>query len=88
MAVQNAPGKSLIRLRERAGWSESSLGAVVRRYRFLRYGSIDAFLLFYENFLLYSLQAPRRDNSNEYLQHMFLWRNKNKRNIYWDTPPT
>ena len=55
MAVQNAPGKSLVRLRERAGWSESSLAAHVRRYRFWSYGSIDAFLLFYENFLLYSL---------------------------------
>ena len=33
------PVKVLIRLRECAGWSESSLGAHVRRYVFWRYGS-------------------------------------------------
>ena len=34
--------------------------------------------------LWYSLEAPRRGTSNEYPQHMFLWRNK--KNIMW-TPP-
>ena len=31
--------------------------------------------------LLYSLEAPGRGTSNEYLQHMFSWRNK--KNIIW-----
>ena len=33
--------------------------------------------------LWYSLEAPRRGASNEYPQHMFLWRSKE--NIYMDT---
>ena len=34
--------------------------------------------------LWYSLEAPRRGASNEYPQHMFLWRNK--KNIMWIPP--
>ena len=33
----------------------------------------------------YSLEAPHRGASNEYPQHMFLWRNK--KNIVWTSPP-
>ena len=46
------------------------------------------FLLFLHKNICYgySLEAPQRGVSNEYPQHMFLWRNKN--NIIWIPPLT
>ena len=55
------------------------------RYRYLkvfRYNEIMRvdcifFLTFSQNHMLwYSLEVPHLDNSNEYPQHIFLWRNK------------
>ena len=41
------------------------------------------FLFLYKNIGCgYSLEAPRRGASNEYPQHMFLWRNKKSINIF------
>ena len=35
-----------------------------------------------KHMLWYSLEAPRRGASNEYPQHMFLWRNKENINTF------
>ena len=44
-----------------------------------------SFLFLHENICCgYSLEAPHRGASNEYPQHMFLWRNKKK--IMWIPP--
>ena len=40
LSIQNTPVKILIRLRECAGWSESSLGAYFGRYVFCRYAHL------------------------------------------------
>ena len=34
----------------------------------------------------YSLEAPDRGGTNEYLQHMFLWRNDKNKSINCQTP--
>ena len=45
----------------------------------------DIFLISPQKHMLwYSLEAPCRGASNEYPQHMFLWRNK--KNIMWIPP--
>ena len=42
------------------------------------------FLFLHENIYFgYSLEAPRRGGSNEYPQHMFLWRNKKDISMFW-----
>ena len=45
------------------------------------------FLLFLHKYKCsgYSLEAPQPGTSNEYPQHMFLWRNKKTIGIFWFT---
>ena len=46
---------------------------------------IDIFLFLHKNICCgYSLEVPHWGTSNEYPQHMFLWRNK--KNIFLDNP--
>ena len=52
---------------------------------FFQLKNTDLFLISSRKHMLwYSLEAPRRGASNEYPQHMFLWRNKKK--ISWYIP--
>ena len=45
---------------------------------------ITFFLFLHENICYgYSLEAPWRGTSNEYPQHMFLWRNKKNISTFW-----
>ena len=84
-------GKILIRLCECAGWSESLLGADVRRYVFWRNGLFISTVYHYmvdihESCCVTFKTAKihislRRGGSNEYPQSMFLSRNK-KNNVY------
>ena len=48
---------------------------------FLQQQNTDFFSLFHDENMWCSLEAPPRGSSNEYPQHMFLWRNR--KNIIW-----
>ena len=58
--------------------------ALLQMGHFFHPKGIDICLIFPWKHMLYSLEAPRWGASNEYPQHMFLWRNKTK-NIYLDS---
>ena len=73
------------------GWNSTAQSTLLRSSQpLIRVGIQIIFFLFLHKIFLhknifcgYSLEAPRRGASNEYLQHMFLWRNKKNINTFW-----
>ena len=68
-------------------WSHMNLSNIADKTPFSAESSNIFLISSWKYMLWYSLDAPRRGASNEYPQHMFLWRNKKTYYMYASTPP-